>query len=164
MSSVPLRTTTRGPPTLNYSTTLISGGYSYDYDQDIDAADFEYDYYAAGTSVSTTTATTVPTTTTTTTTVVPCTTECKLELFSKTLLRGKSVELTEDTSDLSDLDFNNKVISLRVTGPCSWSLYKDTNYTGDSVSFVENLTYKNAVDLGKVFRKASSVKKSGGCS
>jgi len=146
---------------MSNSPSLSYNDYSYDsYDSSYDDISSFID---TSDLLDESSSTTVPTTTTTTT--VSCAeVVCKLELFSKTLLRGKKVELTEDVSDLSDLDFNNKVISLRVTGPCTWSLYKDTDYAGDSVSFVETSSYKDAVALGKVFRKASSAKKSGSCS
>jgi len=87
--------------------------------------------------------------------------QCKLELFTKTLLRGEKVVLTGDVGDLDGLGFDDKVISLRVNGTCRWELFRDTDYQGASQSFVASGTYKNAVSLSKVFRKASSAKIAG---
>ena len=86
--------------------------------------------------------------------------QCKIELFTKTLLRGDSVELWSNSTRLLQPGFDNKVTSLRVSGPCVWELYKDADFEGTSKTFAEG-SYRNAVALGKLLRKASSVKNIG---
>lgn len=91
-----------------------------------------------------------------TTTPVPCVpTDCKLELFSRTLFRKDSLALTGDSLNLKD--FDNKVESLRVTGNCRWTLYNDQDHQGVNQSFTPG-DYKNAASVRKVLRKASSAK------
>jgi len=92
--------------------------------------------------------------TATTTTATPCVpTDCKVELFSRTLFRGDSVTLTAGSLDLND--FDNKLESLRVSGNCKWTLFTEKDHQGVSQSFLPG-DYKNAATLRKVLRKASS--------
>ena len=92
--------------------------------------------------------------TATTTTATPCVpTDCKVELFSRTLLRGDSVTLTASSLDLND--FDNKLESLRVSGNCKWTLFTEKDHQGVSQSFLPG-DYKNAATVRKVLRKASS--------
>lgn len=135
--------------------TTTTPAYDYAYDS------YDNDYGAVQPSTTTTTGTTTTTTTTTATTTLSCS-ECKIVLYSKTLLRGDKIELTDDVTDLSDLGFDNKAISVAVTGACRWYLYQDKDYKGQYVTFVDG-SYKDAVDLGRLFRKTSSVKMTGGC-
>jgi len=61
----------------------------------------------------------------------------------------------EDLSDAA-YDFDNKAFSLQVFGPCTWQVYVDANYSGKSKTFGEG-SYKNAVDIGPLLRRISSV-------
>jgi uncharacterized protein YegL len=129
--------------TPQHTTTYDSADYDSDYSDEEEAADIDG--------------------TTATTTTKQCNLDqCKITLFSKTLLRGESIELTGDVADLSvkGFAFDNKVTSLEVSGPCTWALFKDANFTGTIKTFSAG-PYRNAVSIGKLLRKASSVRNEG---
>jgi len=100
--------------------------------------------------------TTIPTTTTTTYVCIPA--DCQIELFSRTLLRGKNVTITTDTKNLAD--FDNKVESLKVSGNCQWRVWTETDFKGAEQSFTTG-EFKNARTIKNVLRKASSVENIG---
>merc|ERR1712110_538264 len=100
-----------------------------------------------------------PTTTATPTTTNACIeTDCKIELFSRTLFRGTNVTLTTGSKDLAD--FDNKVESLRVSGNCQWKVYTEKDHAGVEQSFTIG-DFKNAKSVRNILRKGSSVKNNG---
>ena len=64
--------------------------------------------------------------TTTTTTPAPHTSVsgCKLVLYASTYYRGQAVEIMEDITDLSSLNFADKLVSLKVEGSCRWEIFQ----------------------------------------
>ena len=64
--------------------------------------------------------------TTTTTTPAPraSVSGCKLVLFASTYYRGQTVEITGDVTDLSSLNFGDKLVSLKVEGSCRWEIFQ----------------------------------------
>ena len=97
------------------------------------------------------------TTTTTTTTVAP---ECQgnMTLWTRTYLRGESFPVDNNIEDLSIHDFDNKLVSLEVSAGCCWTIFSEPNFEGDSKLFQEG-QHKSVSNVGKLFRAASSVKK-----
>ena len=65
-------------------------------------------------------------TTTTTTQSAPPTSVggCKLVLYSSTYYRGQAVEIMGDVTDLSSLNFGDKLASLKVEGSCRWEIFQ----------------------------------------
>ena len=86
--------------------------------------------------------------------------DCKIELFPKTLLRGTPLALDNNMADLAIEDFDNKVQSIRVSGKCNWTVFRDVGYRGRSQLFLPG-EYKNAATIRTVLRKASSVRNEG---
>ena len=97
------------------------------------------------------------TTTTTTTTVAP---ECQgnMTLWTRTYLRGESFPVDNNIEDLSILDFDNKLVSLEVSAGCCWTIFSEPHFQGDNKLFREG-QHKSVSSVGKLFRAASSVKK-----
>merc|ERR1712038_1445078 len=102
--------------------------------------------------------------------------DCQISIYSKTYNRGDSYTLDRENSennqtlkisDLSKVGFNNKLVSLYVSGglndrtSCCWGVYSEPNYTGEFLRFRFNPLnkgkYESASDMGKLFRAASSI-------
>jgi len=131
--------------------TLKSGGidnYAYD------AAYYDSDYDSHTSIVSTTT---VATTTTAMSTTTTSPSICKMTMFDQTYFRGKSVEITGDTSDFNDIDFDNAIASVIIEGNCCWALLTDSNYKGD-LAVLNPGKYQSGNDFKEVFKKASSAR------
>merc|ERR1719367_1965330 len=92
----------------------------------------------------------------TTTTAAPCTIG-KLTLYSQTYFRGETVEIQNDSENLDDFNFDDKIGSVNIEGNCCWRIYVDGNYSG---SFLElkPAEYQSAIDIQTIFKKASSAK------
>ena len=143
---------------------LKSGGnrrVDYDYDSGVS---YDYDLFSIRSAVGSqvghtgsyfTNSKQLRTTTTTTTTTTPYI-QCKLILYSLTHLRGQSVEIDGDVNSLESLNFDDKVASVDVKGNCCWEIFVDDNFTGDSM-FFRRQEYESAVDIQKIYQKASSV-------
>merc|ERR1712126_31089 len=121
-----------------------------------------YDYddsfqYLGGRSDTIYTATSRPTTSTTSTTTTTVPSICKMTMFDQTYFRGKSVEITGDTSDFNDIDFDNAIASVIIEGNCCWALLTDSNYKGD-LSVLNPGKYQSGNDFKEVFKKASSAR------
>ena len=82
-----------------------------------------------------------------------------LTLFSKTYLRGETVVLIEEDSDLEDNLFENLSVSASVSGNCCWKIFSAKNFTGASQVLSGIETYHEASSLGGLFREVSSVKR-----
>merc|ERR1712004_860387 len=108
-----------------------------------------------GTTTSTTNNTPTTTTAMSTTTTSPST--CKMTMFDQTYFRGKSVEITGDTSDFNDIDFDNAIASVIIEGNCCWALLTDSNYKGD-LAVLNPGKYQSGNDFKEVFKKASSAR------
>merc|ERR1719278_1381080 len=124
----------------------------------MDPISYDYDYeedQLYTTQVPRTTASTTSTTTTTTTTPYF---SCKLILFEKTHFRGDLVEIEDDIESLDTKSFDDKLASVDVEGNCCWEIFVDENFTGESMTFTGSGRFPSAVDLQKIFQKASSVK------
>lgn len=117
---------------------------SYDYDSD-ESLDADYGPTAS-----------------TTTTTARTTCSGSLFLYSKTYVRGAPVEVTTDVEDLSELDFDNKLKSLKVEGNCCWQIFSDADFGGDFQLFREG-EYKSASKFAKLVNKASSIKRVVNC-
>ena len=112
-------------------------------------------YYPRGRPVSTTTTTEPPST--------PTSARCEgsITLWSSTYLRGESVTIsTRDIEDLADLSFDDKLVSLSVSG-CCWTLYSEPLFMGEEQSFGHG-DYKGVASVGRLFREASSVRQTPG--
>jgi len=103
------------------------------------------------------TATSRPTTSTTTSTTTTSPSICKMTMFDQTYFRGKSVEITGDTSDFNDIDFDNAIASVIIEGNCCWALLTDSNYKGD-LAVLNPGKYQSGNDFKEVFKKASSAR------
>ena len=93
----------------------------------------------------------------TTTTIAP---ECQgnMTLWTRTYLRGESFPVSTDIEDLDLHGFNNKLVSLEVSAGCCWTIFSEPHFQGDSKLFREG-QHKSVSSVGKLFRAASSVKK-----
>jgi hypothetical protein len=78
--------------------------------------------------------------------------------YSMTHQRGDSVEITADTEDLSSLNFDNLLFSLKIEGNCCWQIYNEPTYGGDSMTLKPG-AYGSPTRLVKIFNKATSIKK-----
>ncbi len=94
----------------------------------------------------------------TTTTTAKTTCSGKIFLYSKTYRRGKEVELDTDMEDLSDIDFDNRLKSLKVEGDCCWRIFVDAAFGGTSMIFRAG-EYDSASKLASLVNKASSVQR-----
>jgi len=93
----------------------------------------------------------------TTTTIAP---QCQgnMTLWSRTYLRGESFLVSDDIEDLNLHGFDNKLVSLEVSAGCCWTIFSEPHFQGDSKVFREG-QHKSVSSVGKLFRAASSVKK-----
>jgi len=91
-----------------------------------------------------------------TTTATQCTIG-KLTLYSQTYFRGETVEIQNDSENLDDFNFDDKIGSVNIEGNCCWRIYVDAKYSG---SFLElkPAEYQSAIDIQTIFKKASSAK------
>merc|ERR1712038_1821089 len=119
-------------------------------------------YGSPDVGMPTTTATAIPTTTTTTTTTTAIdlmVAECSLKMFDKTYLRGESATLVNPNnstvSDLSSILFDDRLASLEVVGPCCWTLFENSNFTGQNKAFAEG-KYKSSTNLGSALTREVS--------
>merc|ERR1719322_873807 len=102
--------------------------------------------------------------------------DCQISMYSKTYNRGDSFTLDKENSennqtlkidDLSKVGFNNKLVSLYVSGglndttSCCWGVYSEPYHIGEFLHFRFNPLnkgkYESASDMGKLFRAASSI-------
>merc|ERR1719495_194613 len=92
-----------------------------------------------------------------TTTMAP---ECQgnLTMWTRTYLRGESLQTNDDITYLSAHGFNNKLVSLEVTSGCCWLIFSEPNFEGEAKLFPEG-KYQSVSSVGNLFRAASSVKK-----
>ena len=44
-------------------------------------------------------------------------------MYKRTYFRGEAVEVTEDVDDLDNLNFSDKLVSLKVQGDCNWIIF-----------------------------------------
>merc|ERR1719510_1069883 len=140
----------------------------YDYDMAFDSdAEEEADGFGSpNVGIPSATASALPITTTTTTTTTTTQidlmqAECSLTMFDKTYLRGDSATLVNPhnstVSDLSQISFDDRLASLEVVGPCCWTLFENSNFTGQNKAFAEG-QYKSSTHLGSALtREVSSV-------
>jgi len=93
-----------------------------------------------------------------TTTIAP---QCQgnMTMWSRTYLRGDSFTVSDDIEDLSLHSFDNKLVSLEVSAGCCWTIFSEPNFQGERKVFREG-QHKSVSSVGKLFRAASSVKKS----
>ena len=82
--------------------------------------------------------------------------QCKLTFYSLTHFRGESVEITRNVNSLKSLNFDDKVASVNVEGNCCWKIFVNDNFIGDSMQ-LRHQEYRSAVDIQKIYQKASSV-------
>ena len=80
-----------------------------------------------------------------------------MKLWSQTYLRGDSVMLRQDTTNLSDVNFDDNLGSLEIRGLCCWILYTEPNFSGKSMKLSEG-KYESSTQLVDVFKTASSAK------
>jgi len=92
-----------------------------------------------------------------TTTTAP---ECQgnLTMWTRTYLRGESLQTNDDITYLSAHGFNNKLVSLEVTSGCCWLIFSEPNFEGETKLFPEG-KYQSVSSVGNLFRAASSVRK-----
>merc|ERR1711962_1757311 len=92
-----------------------------------------------------------------TTTTAP---ECQgnLTMWTRTYLRGESLQTNDDITDLSAHGFNNKLVSLEVSSGCCWLIFSEPNFEGEVKLFPEG-KYQSVSSVGNLFRAASSVRK-----
>jgi len=92
-----------------------------------------------------------------TTTMAP---ECQgnLTMWTRTYLRGESLQTNDDIADLSDRGFDNKLVSLEVSSGCCWLIFSEPNFGGETKLFPEG-KYQSVSSVGNLFRAASSVRK-----
>merc|ERR1711962_934386 len=92
----------------------------------------------------------------TTTTASEC--QGNLTMWTRTYLRGESLQTNDDIADLSDLGFDNKLVSLEVSSGCCWLIFSEPNFGGETKLFPEG-KYKSVSSVGNLFRATSSVRK-----
>merc|ERR1712029_331520 len=80
-----------------------------------------------------------------------------LKLWSQTNLRGDSVMLRQDTTNLSDVNFDDNLGSLEIRGVCCWILYTEPYFSGQSMTLSAG-KYESSTQLVDVFKTASSAK------
>merc|ERR1712223_348891 len=86
--------------------------------------------------------------------------ECQgnLTMWTRTYLRGESLQTNDDIADLSDHGFDNKLVSLEVSSGCCWLIFSEPNFEGETKLFPEG-KYQSVSSVGNLFRAASSVRK-----
>jgi len=82
-----------------------------------------------------------------------------LTLYSQTYLRGDQLDLAQSQSDLGDLQWDNKAVSVMVTGSCCWDLHAGPDYTGDQRTVRPGSDYSSVTSLGSLFRSVASVRR-----
>ena len=80
-----------------------------------------------------------------------------MKLWSQTYLRGDSVMLRQDTTNLSDVNFDDNLGSLEIRGVCCWILYTEPYFSGQSMTLSAG-KYESSTQLVDVFKTASSAK------
>ena len=80
-------------------------------------------------------------------------------MYDQTYFRGKSVETTENVTDLTAIKFDNSIASVKIEGICCWTIFADKNYQGVSIK-LKTGEYQSATNIIDVFKKASSAKNS----
>merc|ERR1712045_245651 len=94
---------------------------------------------------------------------LPAAGECSgagnLTLYSQTYLRGDQLDLAQSQSDLGDLQWDNKAVSVMVTGSCCWDLHGGPDYTGDQRTVRPGIDYSSVTSLGSLFRSVASVRR-----
>jgi len=94
---------------------------------------------------------------------LPAAGECSgagnLTLYSQTYLRGDQLDLAQSQSDLGDLQWDNKAVSVMVTGSCCWDLHAGPDYTGDQRTVRPGVDYSSVTSLGSLFRSVASVRR-----
>ena len=97
---------------------------------------------------------------TSTTAQPPQPTNCKLTMYSLTHFRGESKNLTENLKDFDDINFDDKIASVKLGGNCCWKLYIDANFmpVTDHL-YLSHGEYPSSTDIQMVFKKASSAEK-----
>merc|ERR1712232_1220222 len=94
---------------------------------------------------------------------LPAAGECSgagnLTLYSQTYLRGDQLDLAQSQSDLGDLQWDNKAVSVMVTGSCCWDLHAGPDYTGDQRTVRPGIEYSSVTSLGSLFRSVASVRR-----
>merc|ERR1711874_928804 len=128
---------------------------------------YQYNSYITRTTTSSTT-TSRPTTTTTRTTITSTTSttatptvkissNCSITLYEGEYHGGAMILLTENVPDLSILNFQNKVQSVKVVGWCKWIIYSGKNYTGYTREFIMGEKYVKRTDFGRLYLNAKSL-------
>ena len=86
--------------------------------------------------------------------------ECQgnLTMWTRTYLRGESLQTNDDITYLSAHGFNNKLVSLEVSSGCCWLIFSEPNFEGETKLFPEG-KYQSVSSVGNLFRAASSVRK-----
>ena len=95
---------------------------------------------------------------------------CQLTLYSMNHFRGDSINLTESALDLGsttllEMNFDNKVASVKIAGSCCWKLYNDSHFnqmphlTNPGSMRLRPGDYPSVTDIRAVFKKASSAEK-----
>merc|ERR1712150_12402 len=88
-----------------------------------------------------------------------CGGEGQLVLYSQTYHRGDQLELAQSQSDLVDLQWDNKAVSVLLTGSCCWELYVGPGYGGRRITVRPDLQYTSVTSLADLFRSVASVRK-----
>merc|ERR1712117_623475 len=101
--------------------------------------------------------TSIPTTSTISSTTTTFPSICKMTMFDQTYFRGKSVEITGDTNDFNDIDFDNAIASVIIEGNCCWALLTESDYKGE-LAILNPGKYQSGNDFKEVFKKASSAR------
>ena len=118
---------------------------------------YDYDSLSGRSDSAYYTTTSRPATSTTSSTTTTSPSICKMTMFDETYFRGKSVEITGDTSDFNDIDFDNAIASVIIEGNCCWALLTDSNYRGE-LAVLNPGKYQSGNDFKEVFKKASSAR------
>ena len=85
--------------------------------------------------------------------------ECKLILFSKTNMRGTSLEVLSDIQDLSLEGFKNKEGSMEIEGQCCWEIFTMSNFAGRPFMARFRDNFASAESIKQIYKKAVSVRK-----
>merc|ERR1711915_655758 len=92
------------------------------------------------------------------TTTPPLNCKGSLSLYNSTYLRGDSLEVSQDLESLPSL-WDNKAVSLEVTGDCCWRLFQEPNFMGVSKVVSNKEKYKGVLSLRPLVLDVSSVRK-----
>jgi hypothetical protein len=83
---------------------------------------------------------------------------CRLFYLLLYNFRGDLVEIEDDIESLDTKSFDDRLASVDIEGNCCREIFVDENFTGESMTFRGSGRFPSAVDLQKIFQKASSVK------